>query len=585
MDDGGKGIVYSRKLIAIFIFIFTFLLFTPSLKNDFIWDDVIEIQKQYFKYQKYSLSSLIIPPARETKSTSYYRPVFHLSYVLDYSIWTDHPYGFHLTNIILYALSCVLLYFLILLILKECHTESKEYIALMSVVYFSVHPMHVESVSWIAGRTDILCGLFFIAAFISHIKSHDKSAYILLSIPLFCLSLLSKEVAVSFPFVVLFHDILKDKKINKKTIAGFAVYLVILVVYLFIRNRALYNIPPISPGPHELSEGAGFLAQYLNQVKAILGAYLYYFVKIIFPFSFNSFITDIPKSAVLINLSTIVFISLFYIIYRSLKDWNRLYGISIVWVVLTLGPSVLVAIFTIASTRLAERYLFLPVAGFSIIVGYIAVKLCRRSGRYTISYAVILIFMFAHIFLTINRQYVWRDRLSFWKDASSGVDDNAIPLINYGMALIDMGKPDLGIEKLEMSLNSEMQANNSLKCIAANNLGIAYLGKGKLGEAEKWFKKGVSYNPEFRKSYFHLGLIHYFRGRGGKSIEELNIAEYYFREALEKDSSYARAYFLLAKIYVEYGKTETARDYAGKALEIGLEKPLDDQARKIINKR
>ena len=443
--------------------------------------------------------------------------------------------------------------------------------------------MHVESVSWIAGRTDVLCGLFFMAAFISHIKSYEKNLYILLSIPLFSLSLLSKEVAVSFPFVVFLYDILKDKNINRKKLTRFGIYIVILLIYLYIRNRSLYNIPPLSGSITDAAGGRGSLAGFLYPVRFILGAYLYYFVKIVFPLNFNSFITSVPVSAIYILLSVNVFILLLYVFYRSIKNLSSIYGISIVWVVLTLGPSVLVSIFSVSPTPLAERYLFLPVAGFSLVAGYLLIKIWMRTGRSQLLLGLIILIVFSYSLLTMNREYVWRDRLSFWKDASSGVSENAVPLINYGIALVKMGRPDLGIEKLELSLDPKMKASNYLKCIAANNLGIAYLGKGHAGEAEKWFEKGIFYNPDFQKSFYHLGLIHYFRGRDAKSTEELNLAEFYIREALEKDSSYARAYLLLAKIYVEEGKIETARAYAGKSLQIGLEKPLDDQARKIVN--
>ncbi len=519
MSTGRQGLLNNRFIAGLIIFIFAFLIFAPSLKNDFIWDDVIEIKKQYYKYQNYSLSSIFIPTVRAERGTSYFRPVIHMSYVFDYSLWSENPLGFHLTNIFLFSICCLLIYFLVLLVLKEYNVEGKEFIAFLSAIYFAVHPMHVESVSWIAGRTDILCGLFFIAAFIFHLKSRTDYRYMALSVPFFILSLLSKEVAVAFPFVVLGYDFIRDRSFNKGLLIRSGIYMVFLFIYVYMRMRGGGPLPvPETEATASAESPQGVvsdIARYLSDVKVMLGAYLYYFVKMVFPFSFNAFITSVPTRASYLFFSLLAFAGLLFLFLRSYIKWKGIIAFSLLWVILTLGPSVLVAVFSVATTPLAERYLFIPTVGLAMIAGYLLTKLIWRTGRGTGVYMIVGLFIFAHLFATVDRQSIWKDRVTFWNESSAGDESlrNAVPLINHGMALIDQGKLDEGIKKLEQSFEPGMQASPYMRAVAANNIGIAYLSKGQMDTAEEWFEKGIEFDPQFKKSYFHLGLIHYTRGK------------------------------------------------------------------------
>lgn len=581
-------LVQNKTIAGILIFIFAFLIFTPSLNNDFIWDDVIDIKRQYFLYQEYDFTAHFFRDWTAEQKNSYYRPLHHLSYVMDYKLWGENPLGFHLTNVFLFSLSATAVFFLILLILGDLHIGSREYIALFGTIYFVLHPMHVESVSWIAGRTDLLCGLFFISAFLFHIKSFNNGKYVLASAPLFYLSLLSKEVGATFPFVAVVYHLLGSRRKDKYRLSVLLLYFCILVLYLYMRGGVFLRPPELSAGAAGSAEAAdsSMLSDIISSVRVMLGAYIYYFIKMVFPFSFNAFITKVPQSLYVVTGAVISFVVLFYLWVRSAVRGNGVLAVSVTWIVLTLGPSVLVAVFSIATTPLAERYLFVPTAGLALAAGYLFVKLIKVSpGTKTAVYVIIGVFLFSHFYATIDRQSVWDDRLSFWDSAVADATDSAVPLINYGMALIDEGRTDLGMQKLEKALGSDLNAGPELKSIAANNLGIAYLDKRDLRSAEKWFREGVSHYPAFYKSYYHLGLVHYTRAQFGNTGRELSLAERLFKKAIEIHPNYARAYFFLARVNIAYGNVQQAKVFAQTALDIGLERPMDAEARRIINFR
>ena len=195
-----KPLLKNNLLVAVIIFIFSVLVYLPSVNNDFVWDDVIEIQKEYHKFKKNSFFQSLIPKTSTKKNKSYYRPFTRLSIYVDYNLWQNNSFGYHLSNIIFNAVSSVLVFFLFLMILKKFNIRARENIALFSALLFTVHPMHVESVSWIAGRTDVLSSMFFLAAFVAHIKSYNKSYYLAPSVSVFLHGTSVQGACSCFPF-------------------------------------------------------------------------------------------------------------------------------------------------------------------------------------------------------------------------------------------------------------------------------------------------------------------------------------------------------------------------------------------------
>ncbi|MGH7885326.1 MAG: tetratricopeptide repeat protein [Thermodesulfobacteriota bacterium] len=585
-SSGIKNYLSNKWLLGFLIFTFSFLLYAPSLKSDFVWDDVITIEKQYYKFKDYKIFRHIIPKERENRKANYYRPVIFASIALDHEIWEDNPFGYHLTNSLLFSLSSIVFFFLVLLILKEFHIGSREYIAAIAAFVYIIHPMHVESVSWISGRSDVICTLFFLAAFSFHILSYRNLLFFPAAVLMLLLSFLSKEIAVAFPFVVIAFDLLKAKKIRLKNIYISLIYFVIMALYLFVRGRAYQNIPDFSAQTIDKTVGSAVeFKHYFQSIVVMLNSYSYYFIKLLFPFKFNAFISEVPKEAFYTILSILIFTALSLWTFFSIKFKTGLKAFGIIWFVITLGPSVLVSILRVSTTPLAERYLFLPICGFSLLISYLIypyfVKSKSKKAAIIMFAAVCLLF----IYFNVSRQAVWNNGVSFWNGIEGKSENSAVVKINHGMALIDEKKTDEGLKVLEDVFKTKNKAPRTLKSIASNNIGIAYLNKNQPETAREWFLEGVKYNPGFHKSYFHLALIDYNYARKSRSVELFKKAEVNLNKAIKVKKNYARAYLLLAKIYVAYNDISKAKEYAKNALDFGLEKQLDFQAEKILNLR
>ena len=583
-------LISNRPLSALILFLVSFALYSPSLKNDFVWDDVEMITKGNVSYDASYITDVVITDVYKNKNASYYRPAIYASYVADQGVWGVSSFGFHLTNLLLNSLSVVLFYFMALLVLGGFRVSGKEACAFLSSVLFALHPMHVESVSWVAGRSDVLCALFLFLAFIFHMLSSRNLWLLGIAALGFSLSLMSKEVAVVFPLLAVVFDLLSRRFLDRRNIIRYGVYLLILLLYFYLRSRAFVNIPQVTeeaagnrlgsvPG---VSESLSTASRYIELFEILLGSYLFYLNKLMLPFDFNAFITKVPMEAVHLISSRIIIAALAVLVFISVRKKENVTAFGILWILITLGPSALIAVFSIASTPLAERYLYIPSAGFCLVIGNIIIEAGKRVRRRKAAWGFGIVLIATYAFASYERQAVWKDDLSLWRNVSLSSPYHPLPHSNYGLALSNNGELDEAIREFGIALSPEMNDSPRGLAITANNLALVYLDKEEYQRAEMWFRKALEYDPGYGKTYYHLGLIYYINGELTDSADSYLEAERYVKEAMKRYKYYGRANLLLAKIYLKTGHADKARKEAGNAIGIGLPENLLKEARDIL---
>jgi len=588
-----SNLIRRRYLSALFIFIFSFALFSPSLLNDFVWDDVEVISKSQVTYDASSIIHVIVPPVDNNKKARYYRPVVYASMVSDSGLWGVSPFGFHLSNLLFFSVSAVLFYFMVIVLLGGLNKKHIEPAAFVSALIFAVHPIHVESVSWVAGRTDVLCGLFFFLAVLCHVVSHRCNWVLILTALSFSLALLSKEVAVTFVAIVLVYDLLSGKLLKRSSIVRYLIYIALLILYFYLRGRAFVNIPEVGEAViaaalteiHNGSEQAGEISKsaiYIEALKALFNSTLVYINKLIFPYNLNAFISGVPKEIYYTVASCFLAAVLAAVSFWSVKRKENVSAFSIIWILITLSPSLIVAVYPIASTPMAERYLYIPTAGFSLLIGYLLIQAGNRVELRKLAWALGIIIVTAFAVLSVQRQVVWQDDLSLWRDAVIKSPYHPLPHTNYGFALSNAGAHDEAIKEYKIALLPEMNDNPRGKSVSANNLGLVYLEREEYGQAEGWFNKAQELDPSNGRTYYHLGLIAFIKGELGGPPQSYVRAEKYLIQALSHYYSFGKANLLLAKIYLKRGEIEKAKKEAEIAIRNGLPEPLLDQARDIL---
>ncbi|MBI3774038.1 MAG: hypothetical protein HY273_00520, partial [Gammaproteobacteria bacterium] len=164
-----------------------------------------------------------------------YRPLFLLTLNLAHHMWGANPFGFHALNLLLHGINTVLIFYL----LAGLIPAGGKLTALLGAALFAVHPAHVESIAWAAGITDPLVSLFLLSALLlyRHYSRTQRPVFAFLALTGYAAGLLSKEVAVLFPLLLVLHDGLQRQLRPWR----YFPYLAVLACYLMARSAALGN--------------------------------------------------------------------------------------------------------------------------------------------------------------------------------------------------------------------------------------------------------------------------------------------------------------------------------------------------------
>jgi tetratricopeptide (TPR) repeat protein len=187
-------------LIIIGLVVFNLLLYIGTVRYDFLKDDfrlIVENPRLKDCHSFFSSMTSQFFSFPDFPYLHYWRPMSLFSFFIDYQLWGLNPSGFHLFNILLNAFNALLVFLVFYLLSQQIHY------AFLAAFFFSIHPAHVETVSWISGRTDLLASFFIFTAvlfFILFLKKRKLFLYLFAAF-FFILGLLSKEIAFLFPLL------------------------------------------------------------------------------------------------------------------------------------------------------------------------------------------------------------------------------------------------------------------------------------------------------------------------------------------------------------------------------------------------
>lgn len=162
--------------VALLIALLTIVVaYLPALSGDFVWDDRNLIEKANSVHQiqpihSYLGQSFWNQEDHDRYSRGYYRPLITFSYALEWQLWDGQPWGFHLTNLLLHCINCLLLFFL------ARRFGATPWWALLGVTLFGLLPRLTECVAWISGRTDLFAAFFVLLALLIHPMEHLHSS-------------------------------------------------------------------------------------------------------------------------------------------------------------------------------------------------------------------------------------------------------------------------------------------------------------------------------------------------------------------------------------------------------------------------
>jgi tetratricopeptide (TPR) repeat protein len=462
-------------------------------------------------------------------------PLTWLSYMLDCQIFGLDSGAHHWTNVILHIAATLLLF----AVFKRM-TASTWPSAFVAIA-FGLHPLHVESVAWIAERKDILCALFSFAAiwaYLSYVERPTIASYLTVAAAFAC-ALLSKPMAVTLPFVLLLLDWwpLKRAKtsrvsIEKLPLIALAAAVSIVTFIAQQRSGAVAGVPVSFPG----------------RVENALLSYVVYIAQFLWPANLAVFYPyfEIPAWKWLSAAAVIAIISAIVITQRASRPYLL---VGWLWFLGTLIP--VIGLVQVGSQSHADRYTYIPSIGLAVMIGWGAAELVKNTKALA---AGVLAAGLLWSIVTWNNVEHWKDSDTLFSHAIAVTQDNFVAYNNLGVLRRTQGRIDDAVANFAEAVRIQPESFD-----AQNNLGEALTSAGRPDEAIPHLTAAVHLSPASAKPYIDLGSAYMRAGRPEDAASQ-------FQEALRCDAANTDAEYRLAAVLMTMGRRSEAMPHFERAI-------------------
>lgn len=543
--------------LAGIVALITFLCFYPALKNGFInWDDNAYVFDN--RHLDRSFWELITHFFGPNYFIGNYIPVTMMVYAIQYKLAGLNPSVYHAVNLFIHLFNVLLVFWFIFLL-----SNKKFPVAFLVSLFFGIHPMHVESVVWIAELKDVLYSFFFLAGLIAYFRYIEKNYRAAEQIPanpdsgiqsfknkkilrsllpvliFFLLSVLSKPAAIIFPLVLLLMDFYVKRKFDKWLWIEKTPFFIVSVFFGFI---AL-----ISQGADGLLRGEYTL---FERVLFAAHSFLVYIFKFFAPLNLSIFY-PFPKQTdgflpVLYYVAPVFVLVLFYGIYKTLKH-TRLVVFGFLFFLVNL--LLVLQLIPFGDAIMADRYTYIPYIGllFILAMGFHKLYYAGVSKQQSYRTAAVALLVFSAVtcaYQTFSRSKIWKNDYTIATDFLNKFPDDEIALNNKGYVLYEMQKYEEAIPLYKKAI--ELKPDYVRPYINLSNL---YQTMNNYDGALSVTEEGLKHSPA---SYYLLIKKGYLLFSKGIYSE----ATTYFQTAILLKKQQVEAYLYLVECYYATGDIE-----------------------------
>lgn len=402
-------------------------VFSLSLVNDFVWDDH-DLVVANEAYRQFAVSSIFSGKANSLE----YLPVRDLSLALDAQIWGMKPFGFHLTNLLLYLAGCAAI-FAMVRELGLLFGQDARLVAFWTTLVFAIHPLHAEVVNFVTARNTLLAGLFVFLSAATGMRGlrENKPLLIGTALAIYLAAVFSKAIAVFFPAFFLAVIILlpRDRdafRLRTAALLGFSV-IAALAVWVHMANAVETSIM----NDEILRFGAGSRWMVLATAVQIPFFYLRMFL-VPYPLSVE-YAPSFIEGVFLIRTGAAVLLlgAILAGVWR-LRKRAPMTALGIIWSLTSLIP-----VLNLFPTHpvVADRYAYFAVAGFGLLCASLLTSSAGK-GTVVLSSAIAVLVIWAGI--SASRTRDWRSDIALWSSAIAA--DPKTPRINIAQALWQEGR-------------------------------------------------------------------------------------------------------------------------------------------------
>jgi len=524
------------------------------LGNEFVYDDGAQILRNYYIRDTSHLRAIFTTNVWSFLGphavSNYYRPAMHLVYMADYALFGYQPAGYHATSILFHALNAVL----VLLVAEAIGLAPA--VAVLGAALFAVHPITTESVAWAAGIPELTYAFFFLLSFWLYARARPRAGaprpsrlWLPASVAAALAALFSKETALMLaPAIILYeHLFRKSPEPHPARMPFYAGHVAATGFYLAMRIHSLGGFQ-VATNPY----GVMAPGQFALSAIYLAGKYV---SKLFAPAPFN----------------------IFYVFHaaRGLGDWRVLGGLAVlaaaaaaVWLlwkrreplafalaILFLPLVPVLDVRAIGHNIFAERYLYLPAAGFCLLLGAALARLGRRHFLTACTLAALLALNYG--LLTRFRNADWHDNVLLYTVTLQVSPESNLIRDNLGKTFLDgFGRPELALELFRECARRAPEWH-----VYHLDMGLALGELRRYDEALRALNRSLEIWPRYPESFLARGDIY-------RELGQPDEARRQYQRALEIKPFYAEALAAMGWLEAEQGRDAQAEQYFLRALAV-----------------
>ena len=569
------------SLIISLLLIMVILIAYWQVKDfDFIsFDDKLYVTENHNVRTGLTVKSIVW--AFTTFHASNWHPLTWLSHMLDCELYGLNPMGHHWTNLQLHIANTLLLFFIF-----QYMTGALWRSAFVTAL-FALHPLHVESVAWVAERKDLLStffGMLVLLTYCRYAKKPSLGRY--LPIVLFLsLGLMAKPMLVTLPFLLLLLDFWPLGRLRLATASRLVMEKIPLFVPIVI-SSCLTFMAQQSSGAVKSLETFSLKVRIANAFVS----YANYAVKAIWPHNLTVFYPHPGNALSLWQVfgSILLVVGISFMAIRSFKKYPYI-AVGWFWYLGTLVP--VIGFIQVGQQAMADRYTYIPLTGLFIILawGFSDLLAGRRYRKiYLGMFAVIILSAFTA--MTFIQASHWENGITIFENAVKVTGNSFLAHNNLGAALLEKGRPDQAVLHIKKALIIEPGCKAALY-----NLGAALFAQGKLDEAVSHYNDVLKIDPEDATVHNSLAYTLFVQGKLDEALSQYNEAlkidpdnsgshhglgsilarkekfkeaMFHFTEVIRINPDHAEAYYNIGVIFSRMKKFKEAFTFFSKAIQI-----------------
>jgi tetratricopeptide (TPR) repeat protein len=520
------------------------IAYLPVIRDaTYIWDDARYVTENPTLPDPDGLRRIWL----EIGATIQYYPLVFSSFWLEYRLWELDPGGYHLVNVLLHALSALLLW----QVLRRLRVPG----AWLVGAVFAVHPIQVESVAWIAERKNVLSGFFYLAALLCYLRfalPEDEAAgsvgerripqgrpgFYALSLVCFLLALASKTVTCSLPAVMLLILWWKRDRLSMRD--------VLPLVPMFVVGVAAGMLTTWMEKHNVHAQGADWDYSLIERVLIAGRALWFYVGKLLVPYrlTFNYPLWTIDSSSLWQWLFPLAFLVLVVVLWLVRGRFGKAPLVAVLIYGGTLVPALgFIDVYPMRYAFVADHFQYL--AGVAVVALMVAglARLIRAPGVARLAALAIVVVLVA---LTWRQGVAYQDRATLWRDTIAKNPGSFLAHCNLGGILLEEGRAAEALPHLTEAVRLKPDMHE-----AHGSLGRALVELGRAEEGKAHYREAIRVKPTMAWAYQSLATAL-------ADDDSVEAALDHYRRAIELDPDFVEAHYNQGNLLARQGRTDEA---------------------------